>query len=690
MGRFPELLSGLFREFRNSYNEGRIKMDQDLDKALGDSNNAVNISKTAEGIANGAVTIANNAVDHANNIQEQFNQVIISGDSSVEAAQARVNSDGIIFSTLRDRLNDTDAHLAEIAINVKIFGAKGDGVTDDTTAIQNAINSLSNGGRILFPIGTYLISSPITLKTNIVIEGIISTDDNVGTKINYTGTDFCFKMIDLTGTYGSVFIKNIRFYSASGKGGFLQTGQTTHPTAGQETSGNCVNVVVEDCKIYHGITNPDTNDNSIAFKGWKCIGHKFRNVTVAGFSVAWDYQYSDLNLFEGCKTVGVLQFFKFNWLNTFGSQNHVKDCDLQLRRDASLTSLFYAIEDGGFYNRYTDCYFEPGVLDANGNPYASKPKGFAWITNTARSIVFQKCRFAVSLTNGIPNLSTAFVKVDGNSFVTFEDCDAEQPTVGQYLASLPTQKTIAKTSDAQAWIQGINLMRCSNNFISFFPVNNPYLRITGSSMAGYHFDSQPLPNILTPISFSHRFERYANQNGLHSFESNFVITNDINARDYSVWHLGSVQTLGSGNQLVINTPYNSFLRPSTRYRARIRVKPSVSGVTTLKLNVGLNLDGTQQFTPVNFNTDAMNAAVYQDVFINFRTGTSAGGVYKLILQSYDTAGTSTWIRISEIEIIELPKNLAIYDTGAGNIRYIEVVNGVIQLNAGTEALQLGT
>jgi len=47
------------------------------------------------------------------------------------------------------------------------FGAKADGTTDDSTAIQSAINSLSNGGLIYFPAGTYAIgaATAITLPT---------------------------------------------------------------------------------------------------------------------------------------------------------------------------------------------------------------------------------------------------------------------------------------------------------------------------------------------------------------------------------------------------------------------------------------------------------------------------------------------------------------------------------------------
>jgi polygalacturonase len=48
-------------------------------------------------------------------------------------------------------------------INVKDFGAKGDGITDDTAAIQAALNAYPNGMRIIYlPNGTYLVSNTLT------------------------------------------------------------------------------------------------------------------------------------------------------------------------------------------------------------------------------------------------------------------------------------------------------------------------------------------------------------------------------------------------------------------------------------------------------------------------------------------------------------------------------------------------
>jgi polygalacturonase len=62
----------------------------------------------------------------------------------------------------------------DIILNVKLFGARGDGTTDDTGAIRRALNaaSLSGGGLVHFPPGTYIISGSISIPSNCAIEGL--------------------------------------------------------------------------------------------------------------------------------------------------------------------------------------------------------------------------------------------------------------------------------------------------------------------------------------------------------------------------------------------------------------------------------------------------------------------------------------------------------------------------------------
>ena len=56
-----------------------------------------------------------------------------------------------------------------VFLNVKRFGAKGDGVSVDTNMLQAAILSCPDNGRVYIPKGTYL-TGPLFLRSNITIE----------------------------------------------------------------------------------------------------------------------------------------------------------------------------------------------------------------------------------------------------------------------------------------------------------------------------------------------------------------------------------------------------------------------------------------------------------------------------------------------------------------------------------------
>ena len=67
---------------------------------------------------------------------------------------------------LRERINEVEKN--NETNSVKNFGAKGDGVTDDTEAIQNAINNCDS---LFFPEGVYIISKGIYMTKPINIFG---------------------------------------------------------------------------------------------------------------------------------------------------------------------------------------------------------------------------------------------------------------------------------------------------------------------------------------------------------------------------------------------------------------------------------------------------------------------------------------------------------------------------------------
>jgi uncharacterized protein YjbI with pentapeptide repeats len=79
-----------------------------------------------------------------------------------------------------------DGHYQCAGVNdVKEFGAKGNGIDDDTNAIQNAVNRMQNGQILFFPNGIYLIS------TNVVVSGfsgIRILGQGEGTQITWNTT----------------------------------------------------------------------------------------------------------------------------------------------------------------------------------------------------------------------------------------------------------------------------------------------------------------------------------------------------------------------------------------------------------------------------------------------------------------------------------------------------------------------
>lgn len=104
-----------------------------------------------------AVTSAATTYNTGTNVQAQLNNVGSStGATNVGYTSTRSNA---VARTISSKLDDY--------VDVKDFGATGNGSTDDTAAIQAAINSLSStGGTVYLPAGTYKVSSTLSWSYN--------------------------------------------------------------------------------------------------------------------------------------------------------------------------------------------------------------------------------------------------------------------------------------------------------------------------------------------------------------------------------------------------------------------------------------------------------------------------------------------------------------------------------------------
>lgn len=137
----------------------------------------------------------------------------------------------------------------------EMYGAKGDGVTDDTEAFQKALTA---GGYVYLP-GNYFISSTLTVKSNTAIIGC-----------NNTITTNALTLFSLNGI-SNVYIANIKFYSTN----------TSTQTSGYNPYSfisvyNSSNVIIDNINAYNSVKSAISVENSPYTSIINCNIHECR------------------------------------------------------------------------------------------------------------------------------------------------------------------------------------------------------------------------------------------------------------------------------------------------------------------------------------------------------------------------------------------------------------------------------
>jgi len=161
----------------DNLNTGRVKLNQAIDQ----TNLSEIDSATAIATADTAVVIANTADAKSTTTQDQLDTIVIaSGTSDAETIQARGGE-----PLLYNRLDKVDTQMAQTMqrfsyVTPEMYGAVGDGVSDDTQAIFDADTYAFNNGLKLVGIKKYLLSQQWTIKSNFVdfLKGGIKLSDN--------------------------------------------------------------------------------------------------------------------------------------------------------------------------------------------------------------------------------------------------------------------------------------------------------------------------------------------------------------------------------------------------------------------------------------------------------------------------------------------------------------------------------
>ncbi|WP_242250697.1 glycosyl hydrolase family 28-related protein [Bacillus cereus group sp. BfR-BA-01379] len=226
------------RHFRNETNDN-------WDQIEGTYNSIEKISDEAKNDAESAKKYSEEANRVSENVQMQLHTLVLNGDSSVEAAQARVDFHGEAHPTLKARLDteytqvhsqllETNSRFKNIWIDMKAeYGLIGDGTTDETSKVLEAIAYVKTigGGVLYFPNGTYRIKKQLRIDfSNVIIMG----QNKEKTILKFTDT-YSLECIKLEGTplkpLENVHIQHIQidYTKQLHKGGLEKTPFDTHP-----------------------------------------------------------------------------------------------------------------------------------------------------------------------------------------------------------------------------------------------------------------------------------------------------------------------------------------------------------------------------------------------------------------------------------------------------------------------------
>jgi hypothetical protein len=234
------------------------------------------------------------------------------------------------------------------SINVKWFGAKGDGVTDDTAAIQAALNTINalGGGTLFFPRGTYIISAYLTLPKNITVKG----EGKNATIIKATHA----------GGGGANLGENIR------NGTAFYSNWTSN-------ASTWVGIVIRDLSIWN--SNAATSQGA-AFYDNCGSGILIDNVETEGFKYSVIFDQTEIGDITDCNFNCTTPNGRCTWFvngsilragNTAGFTNRVGVSRTQL--NAGDTTVDLHVSDGG-----TEHYFGPGN-NYNGGRYGLRLAG---------------------------------------------------------------------------------------------------------------------------------------------------------------------------------------------------------------------------------------------------------------------------------------------------------------------------
>jgi mannitol/fructose-specific phosphotransferase system IIA component len=515
---------------------------------------------------------------------------------------------GAVTTTVQAKLRQT--------VSVQDFGAVGDGTTDDTVAIQAAIDSLTTGGVVYFPTGEYRIARNI------------GTNDRWGIKIPQSN-------ITLKGEQASLrrFNTDISTYALAYPILFLGTPDSNIANATENIVIDGLTFIGEDTQ--HAISGSYLSDFRDAITVKNTNGTLIQNCTFTkidsqAITYEWPYFYDYAN----STYYNTTKNYNSKILGcSFIAESH-STASRALIHAIALQGVDFCVMDSNYFEWCDDAATGEGTygsLSQSENDLYN-PSGFGNIKRSGRNWIFSN-NTVYNSSEHCAYLSSMDVVITGNSCRTDEPtiCAGDIKTRSQNCTISNNTVVSGNDSNAIAISEGSAYVTVSNNtvysaseqgggaisissvnlstYISNRPWFSTYFQMANISIVG---NSITMPSTSAPSSIAHRGIRIVTAATDVNYPEGQIANITINGNTFINHYDGIV--FFNGLTRNVNIDANTFL-------AKPFTTTGFNAGTTLNTNatVLVRFNSTFVLENVRFSNNSVNGSTYV-----FATDTGGG------------------------------------------------------------------